>query len=112
MLPRLPAVLGNGVGGTIAAVGGSVGRDLIGARVLATAGGTGGYAELAAVPAAAIITIVAAAGGEPKLAVARSLGTDLAVDYTQPSWTSEIASALSPVGTGLYCGPGLNGTND
>jgi NADPH2:quinone reductase len=57
MLPQLPAIPGNGVGGTVAAAGANAGAELIGTRVVATTGGTGGYAELAAAPAAAIIPV-------------------------------------------------------
>jgi len=39
----LPAVLGNGVEGTIAAVGPGVDLPLIGARVVTATGGMGGY---------------------------------------------------------------------
>ena len=42
-----PAVLGNGVGGTVAAVGAGGDRALVGQRVVASLNGTGGYAELA-----------------------------------------------------------------
>jgi NADPH:quinone reductase len=156
MLPQLPAILGNGVGGTVVAVGAEVDRDALGARVLATTGGTRGYAQLAAVPAAAVISIpdelgmsdavalladgrtavglidragirpgdtvlveaaaggvgsllvqlakragarvVAAAGGEAKLEVARALGADIAVDYRQPSWTEEVRSGVGDGG--------------
>jgi NADPH2:quinone reductase len=159
MLPSLPAILGNGVGGRIVAVGGEVDRDRLGDRVLATTGGTGGYAELASVPAAAIISIpdevamsdavalladgrtamglidraairpgetvlveaaaggvgsllvqlakragarvVAAAGGEHKLDVARGLGADIAVDYRRPSWTEEVGCAVDVVFDGV-----------
>jgi NADPH2:quinone reductase len=51
MLPPLPAVLGNGVGGTVAAVGGGVDPELLGRRAVSTTGGSGGYAELAVVDA-------------------------------------------------------------
>jgi NADPH2:quinone reductase len=156
MLPQLPAILGNGVGGTVVAIGADVDGDAIGARVLATTGGTRGYAQLASVGAAAVIPIpdqlgmsdavalladgrtavglidraeirpgdtvlveaaaggvgsllvqlakragarvVAAAGGEDKLEVARALGADVAVDYRQPSWTEEISSAVGDCG--------------
>jgi NADPH:quinone reductase len=57
MLPRLPAIPGNGVGGAVLAAGPAVGRGLIGARVLSSTGGRGGYAELASVPAATIIPV-------------------------------------------------------
>jgi NADPH:quinone reductase len=57
MLPELPAILGNGVGGTVIAVGPEVDRQLVGTRVLAATGGTGGYAQLASVAAAALVAI-------------------------------------------------------
>jgi NADPH:quinone reductase len=152
MLPQLPAILGNGVGGTVVTVGADVDDDLVGGRALATTGGAGGYAQLVSVPAAALISIpggvamsdavalladgrtavglidraaiapgdtvlveaaaggvgsllvqlakragarvVAAAGGERKLEVARALGAEIAVDYRQPSWTEEVRSAV------------------
>ena len=47
MLPALPAILGNGVGGTVAEVGDGVDRDLTGRRVVTSLTGTGGYAERA-----------------------------------------------------------------
>jgi NADPH2:quinone reductase len=148
MLPELPAIPGNGVGGTLTAVGDGVDPELIGARVVSSTGGTGAYAELVAVDAAGVITVpdeleladavalladgrtalalmrgaevqsgetvlveaaaggvgsllvqlsrnagatvVAAAGGENKLALAAELGADLAVDYTQPDWAQQV----------------------
>jgi NADPH2:quinone reductase len=57
MLPELPAVLGNGVGGAIVAAGPDVVADLVGTRVVSTTGGTGGYAELARVPAPSVLPI-------------------------------------------------------
>jgi NADPH:quinone reductase len=47
MLPRLPAILGNGVGGVVAAVGADADPGLAGRRVITTTGGSGGYAERA-----------------------------------------------------------------
>jgi NADPH2:quinone reductase len=57
MIPELPAVLGTGVGGVVAAVGAGVDPALIGLRVVTHTGGRGGYAEVCAVPAGAIIAI-------------------------------------------------------
>jgi NADPH2:quinone reductase len=152
MLPQLPAILGNGVGGKVVAVGSEVESSLIGERVVASLGGSGGYAQLASVSAAATIPVpsevstcdavalladgrtafalidragirpgetvlieaaaggvgsllvqlakragarvVAAAGGERKLEVARDLGADVAVDYRSRSWTEEVRSAI------------------
>ena len=153
MLPRLPAVPGNGVAGIVVAAGPGVGNDVVGARVVSTIGGTGGYAQLVSVPADGIIPIpgevaladaaalladgrtalglldqaaiepgamvlveaaaggvgsllvqlakragafvVAAAGEERKLEVARSLGADLAVDYRRGRWTDQVAAAVN-----------------
>jgi NADPH2:quinone reductase len=153
MLPRLPAIPGNGVAGVVVAAGPGVGHDVIGARVVSTTGGTGGYAQLASVPADRVIPIpeevapadaaalladgrtalalmdraaiqpgakvlvegaaggvgsllvqlakragafvIAAAGGERKLELARSLGADATVDYGRASWTDEVAAAAT-----------------
>src|ERR1700729_1309644 len=72
MLPRLPAVPGNGVAGIVVAVGPGVGNDVIGARVVSTTGGTGGYAKLVSVLAAGIIPVA----GEVALADAAALLAD------------------------------------
>jgi NADPH:quinone reductase len=48
MLPTLPAILGNGVGGTVTAAGSSAAPGLAGRRVVTALAGTGGYAERAA----------------------------------------------------------------
>ncbi len=57
MSPALPVVPGNGVGGIVAAVGAGVDAALVGRRVVTTTGGSGGYAELAAVAAASLIAV-------------------------------------------------------
>ncbi len=144
---ELPVIPGNGVGGVVAAVGDDVAADLVGRRVVASMGGSGGYAERAVVPAEALIEIpdgvstddavalladgrtalallraaevaegervlveaaaggvgsllvqlartagavvVAAAGGERKVSLARGLGAHEAVDYRSPDWAAE-----------------------
>ncbi|MEA2482443.1 MAG: NADPH:quinone reductase [Thermoleophilaceae bacterium] len=57
MIPDLPAVLGNGVAGTVAQVGGGVDASWVGRRVVSTTGGRGGYAERVAVSAALLIPV-------------------------------------------------------
>ena len=52
MLPTLPAILGNGVGGTV-----GEGSPWAGRRVVASLNGTGGYAERAVSPVARLIGI-------------------------------------------------------
>ncbi|MBO2454552.1 zinc-binding dehydrogenase [Actinomadura barringtoniae] len=61
-----------------------------GERVLveAAAGGVGHV--LVQLAKAAGATVVAAAGGERKLALARDLGADETVDYREPGWTDEV----------------------
>jgi NADPH:quinone reductase len=59
MLPPLPAILGNGVGGVVASVGADTEPALIGRRVITTTGGSGGYAERAAADASALIDVPA-----------------------------------------------------
>ncbi|WCN81469.1 zinc-binding dehydrogenase [Micromonospora sp. LH3U1] len=54
-----PLIPGNGVGGVIAAVGPDVDLALIGRRVVSATGGSGGYAERAAVDASAPIEVPA-----------------------------------------------------
>src|SRR6266704_1038117 len=57
MAPRLPAILGNGVGGVVASVGPGVDPALVSSRVITSTGGSGGYAERVAVDAAGLITV-------------------------------------------------------
>ena len=145
MLPALPAILGNGVGGTVTG----------GRRVVASLNGTGGYAERAVVPTARLIEVpdgvdlrdavalladgrtalalagrtglragdtvlveaaaggvgtllvqiarnagarvVALAGQPRKLAIARDLGADLTVDYSQAGWATQVRDAVGEV---------------
>ncbi|MFG1705190.1 zinc-binding dehydrogenase [Nonomuraea sp. M3C6] len=54
---ELPAILGNGVAGTVLAVGEGVDRALTGTRVVSTLGGYGGYAELAVAAADELIPL-------------------------------------------------------
>jgi NADPH:quinone reductase len=57
MLPALPAILGNGVGGVVARVGEQVDPELFGRRVVASLGGSGGYAQSAVAEASALIEV-------------------------------------------------------
>jgi NADPH2:quinone reductase len=57
MAPRLPAILGNGVGGRVASVGEGVDASLLGSTVITTTGGSGGYAERVAVDAGGLIAV-------------------------------------------------------
>jgi NADPH2:quinone reductase len=155
MLPALPAILGNGVGGTVIRAGEGAGPGLLGQRVVAALGGKGGYAEEAAAAVAGVVEVpdglelrdatalladgrtalgltelagpgsgdtvlveaaaggvgtllvqfarnagarvVALAGGERKLALARDLGADLVVDYRDAGWPSRVREAAGKV---------------
>ena len=54
---ELPMIPGNGVGGTVSAVGADVDAGLVGRRVVSSTGGSGGYAERVAVDAAGLIAV-------------------------------------------------------
>jgi NADPH:quinone reductase len=57
MLPALPAILGNGVGGTVAATGTGVDAALIGRHVVTSLNGTGGYAQRTAAASRQLVEI-------------------------------------------------------
>jgi NADPH2:quinone reductase len=57
MLPSLPAILGNGVGGVVAAVGGAGDPALIGQRVITSLRGTDGYAQRVVADIAGLVPI-------------------------------------------------------
>lgn len=57
MLPALPTIPGNGVGGVVRALGPGADPDLAGARVIATTGGRGACAEQVAVEAEALVRV-------------------------------------------------------
>ena len=110
MSPALPVVLGNGVGGVVAAVGADVDASLIGRRVVATTGGSGGYAEQAVVQAADLIDVPAGlavrdatallADGRTALALtdAAPIGLATSFSWKRPLAASVRCSCSSPVG--------------
>lgn len=102
MSPRLPAVLGNGVGGVVSSVGEGVDAALVGRRVVSTTGGSGGYAERVAVEAAGLIEVPAElelADAVALLADGRTaLGLMRATD-PQPGETVLIEAAAGGVGS-------------
>lgn len=57
MLPELPAVIGNGVGGRVIRLGPGADPGLLGTLVVTSTGGSGGYAEMVAVPAAGLFNV-------------------------------------------------------
>jgi len=62
MAPRLPVILGNGVGGVVSPADPGADPALAGRRVITTTGGSGGYAERVAVDAAGLIAVPAPLG--------------------------------------------------
>jgi NADPH:quinone reductase len=54
---ELPMIPGNGVGGTVTAVGTEADTALVGRQVVTSTGGSGGYAELVAVDAQGLVTV-------------------------------------------------------
>jgi NADPH2:quinone reductase len=152
---ELPVIPGNGVGGTVRQVGDGVDRALLGATVITSTGGSGAYAERAAVDASlpfvvpdalalddavalladgrtavmmssaagirvgdrvlveaaaggvgsllvqlarrAGATVIAVAGGPRKVALARELGADVAIDYRLDDWTAQVRAATGGV---------------
>ena len=67
--------------------------------VEAAAGGVGSL--LVQLAAGAGARVIAAAGGELKLRVARELGADEAVDYTEPAWTERVRDGVDVVFDGV-----------
>lgn len=57
MMPALPMVPGNGVGGTVRALGPDTDPALLGCRVVASLGGRGGYAQRAVADQRAVVPI-------------------------------------------------------
>jgi NADPH:quinone reductase-like Zn-dependent oxidoreductase len=54
---ELPVIPGNGVGGVVTAAGAGVDGGLLGARVVSSTGGSGGYAQRAVVDAAGVVEV-------------------------------------------------------
>jgi NADPH2:quinone reductase len=102
MAPALPFVPGNGVGGVVSAVGAGVDAALVGRRVVTTTGGSGGYAELVAVPAEALIAVppdVAMADAVALLADGRTALALLEAVAPQPGETVLVLAAGGGVGS-------------
>lgn len=68
-----------------------------GERVLVEAAAGGVGTLLVQLARAADTTVVAAAGGERKVELARGLGADVGVDYLQPGWTQRLREAVGGI---------------
>jgi NADPH2:quinone reductase len=102
MLPELPAVLGNGVGGRVVAVGDGGDPSLVGRQVVTTTGGAGGYAERVAVDVAALVEVppdLALADATALLADGRTAVGLTDVAMLQPGETVLVEAAAGGVGS-------------
>ncbi len=102
MVPALPVILGNGVGGTVAAVGAGADPALAGRQVVSTTGGSGGYAEQVAVSAANLIGLpagVSMADAVALLADGRTAMGLMAAAAVQPGETVLVEAAAGGVGS-------------
>jgi len=102
MLPVLPAILGNGVGGSIAEVGAGVDPGLIGRSVVTSLNGTGGYAERAAKAVGQLIDVpdgVALRDAIALLADGRTALTLMGRAQPQAGDTVIVEAAAGGVGT-------------
>jgi len=102
MLPPLPAILGNGVGGTVAEAGGGADPGLIGRRVVASLNGTGGYASRAVADAARLLEVPAALAVRDAVALLADGRTALSlagVAGLLPGDTVLVEAAAGGVGT-------------
>ncbi|MEN3362026.1 MAG: NADPH:quinone reductase [Mycobacteriales bacterium] len=89
-LPAAAAVLADGRTALgLAHAAGIKDGDVV--AVTAAGGGVGSLLVQLATQAGA--TVIALAGSEPKLALARSLGADAAVDYRHPDWPALLTAA-------------------
>jgi NADPH2:quinone reductase len=103
MAPGLPAILGNGVGGRVAALGAGVDPGLAGARVVASLGGAGGgYAERAVAAAQALVPVPDALGSHEAVALLADGRTALSLAEAaalRPGETVLVLAAAGGVGT-------------
>jgi NADPH:quinone reductase len=102
MAPVLPAVLGNGVGGVVRGVGAGVDQALAGLRVVTSTGGSGGYAQRCAVPAAGLIPVPGPVPVDVAVALLADGRTALALSDAarpQPGETVLVEAAAGGVGS-------------
>src|SRR5918997_1173906 len=82
---ELPMIPGNCFGGVVASVGVETDDRLIGKRVVASTGGSGGYVERATVDAGGLVE------------VARGSGVEVAVDYRESGWAERVRESVGAV---------------
>ncbi len=102
MAPALPAVPGNGVGGVVSMVGPGADQALAGLRVVTSTGGSGGYAQRCAVPAAGLIPVPGTLPLDVAVALLADGRTALALSDAvnpQPGETVLVEAAAGGVGS-------------
>jgi NADPH2:quinone reductase len=104
MAPVLPVVLGNGVGGTVVAVGPGAAADFahIDRQFVTTTGGSGGYAESVAVPASELIPVPAGVPIDQAVALLADGRTAMALMQSaaiRPGETVLVEAAAGGVGS-------------
>ena len=98
MLPALPAILGNGVGGVVAAVGPGGDQALIGRRVVSSLHGTGGYAARAVADRAALVDVPEELGMATAVALLADGRTALLLAHNAALRSGETALVLAASG--------------
>lgn len=93
--PQAAAVLHDGVTALLLARMGGIGE---GERVLVTAAAGGAGSLLVQLARGAGARVIAAARGERKLALARELGAELAVDYSEAGWSGHVRELTGGAG--------------
>jgi NADPH2:quinone reductase len=102
LLPVLPAIPGNGVGGVVRSLGPGVDRVLLGLRVVTSTGGRGGYAEQAVAEAETLVAIPASLTTATAVALLADGRTALGLMRTAAVASGEtvlVESAAGGVGT-------------
>jgi NADPH2:quinone reductase len=102
LLPTLPTIPGNGVGGIVLGVGAGVEPALVGTRVVTSTGGSGGYAERVAVDLAGVIAVPPGLGLAQAVALLADGRTALALmrlAAVQPRDTVLVEAAAGGVGS-------------
>jgi NADPH2:quinone reductase len=102
MLPALPAIPGNGVGGIVRAAGPGADPTLVGTRVVTSTGGRGGYAEQAVAEAETLVVIpdgITTADAVALLADGRTALGLMGAAAIRPGETVLVESAAGGVGT-------------
>ncbi|HEY3059913.1 MAG TPA: zinc-binding dehydrogenase [Chloroflexota bacterium] len=98
MLPRLPWIPGNGVGGVVGALGPGADARLLGRRVVSSTGGSGGYAERVAVDAGLLLEVPDGLAPRDALALLADGRTALALTENAPIEAGQVVLVEAAAG--------------